>query len=196
MTKVGQNLEIGLRETHNTNNGTKIKSGVPNLSLFGIPGKLCNTLRFEQKQSRSASPSVASENNDNLLEVEAQNLYSGDYNDGSLSSMNSVKTDPNLVHHDTDSIEPDLDDANKVKKAYKSGIGGKNKSSYAVSSSKFSKGEQNLSQVGLSEGQERFRFISQTPTGRRNSNTTMGSNHENIKDSSEITWSQNSDRLI
>jgi len=146
--------------------------------------------------SRSVSPSVASENNDNLFEVEAQNCDSGDYNDGSISSMNSVKTDPNLVHHDTDSIEPDLDDANKVKKAYKSGIGGKNKSSYAVSSSKFSKGEQNLSQVGLSEGQERFRFISQTPTGRRNSNTTMGSNHENIKDSSEITWSQNSDRLI
>eukprot|EP00090_Calanus_glacialis_P014850 TRINITY_DN23716_c0_g1_i1.p1 TRINITY_DN23716_c0_g1~~TRINITY_DN23716_c0_g1_i1.p1 ORF type:complete len:751 (+),score=156.18 TRINITY_DN23716_c0_g1_i1:310-2253(+) len=146
--------------------------------------------------SRSQSPSVGSENHDNLFEVEAQNCDSGDYNEGSLSSINSVKTDPNLVHHDVDSIETNSDDANKKKKAYKSAIGGKNKSSYAVSSSKFSKGEQNLSQIGLPEGQERFRFISQTPTGRRNSNATMGSNHENIKDSSEITWSQNPDRLI
>ena len=141
--------------------------------------------------SRSQSPSVGSENHVNLFEVDAQNCDSGDYNEGSLSSINSVKTDPNLVHHDIDS-----DDANRKKKAYKSAISNKSKSSYAVSSSKFSKGEENLSQVGLSDGQERFRFISQTPTGRRNSNATMGSNHENIKDSTEITWSQNPDRLI
>jgi len=143
--------------------------------------------------SRSQSPSVGSENHVNLFEVEAQNSDSGDYNEGSLSSINSVKTDPNLVRQDADSMESNSDEANKKKKAYKSG---KSKSSYAVSSTKFSKGEQNLSQIGLPEGQERFRFISQTPTGRRNSNATMGSNHENIKDSSEITWSQNSDRLI
>jgi len=142
--------------------------------------------------SRSQSPSVGSENHVNLFEVDAHACDSGDYNDGSLSSINSVKTDPNLMPHD-DSMESNSDEANKKKKAYKSG---KNKSSYAVSSSKFSKGEQNLSQIGLPEGQERFRFISQTPTGRRNSNATMGSNHENIKDSSEITWSQNPDRLI
>ena len=141
--------------------------------------------------SCSQSPSVGSENHVNLFEVDTHARDSGDYSEGSLSSINSVKTDPNLVTHDADSMESD--EANKKKKAYKSG---KNKSSYAVSSSKFSKGEQNLSQIGLPEGQERFRFISQTPTGRRNSNATMGSNHENIKDSSEITWSQNPDRLI
>ena len=39
------------------------------------------------------------------------------------------------------------------------------------------------------------RFKSQTQSGRRNSNVTVKSNNEKFTET-EITWSQNTDRLI
>ena len=86
----------------------------------------------------------------------------------------------------------------------------KNKSSYNLSSSKFSKGEQNLSQVGLADAQDKFRWDKawgywgftwleySRYKDRRNSNVTLKSNIENSREYSEteITWSENTDRLI
>ena len=85
-------------------------------------------------------------------------IVTGDI-DGSDSSINSVVTDPNIVQsYDADSIDLHLDQQQSNKKQFIKAQ--KNKSSYNLSStSKFSKGEQNLSQLGLNEStREKFRY--------------------------------------
>ena len=77
----------------------------------------------------------------------------GDSIEVSESSLGSVKTDPSKPY-DADSIDLHLEQTSKKKQFKKAH---KNKSSYNLSSSKFSKGEQNLSQVGLAEAQDKFR---------------------------------------
>ena len=77
----------------------------------------------------------------------------GDSVDVSESSLGSIKTDPGKPY-DADSIDLHLEQTSKKKQFMKAH---KNKSSYNLSSSKFSKGEQNLSQVGLAETQDKFR---------------------------------------
>ena len=67
-------------------------------------------------------------------------------------------TDPNIVQsYDADSIDLHLDQQSNKKQYIKAQ---KTKSSYNLSStSKFSKGEQNLSQLGLNEStREKFRY--------------------------------------
>merc|ERR1711997_652314 len=115
-------------------------------------------------------------------------------NEGSESSLSSVKTDPSKTY-DADSIDLHLEQTSKKKQFMKAH---RNKSSYNLSAAKFSKGEQNLSQVGLADAQDKFRYKSQTSSGRRNSNVTVKSNTENSREYSEteITWSSNNDRLI
>merc|ERR1712111_202548 len=87
----------------------------------------------------------------NMFEVERGDtkVVTGDI-DGSDSSINSVVTDPNIVQsYDADSIDLHLDQQSNKKQYIKAQ---KTKSSYNLSStSKFSKGEQNLSQLGLNE---------------------------------------------
>ena len=77
----------------------------------------------------------------------------GDSVDVSESSLGSIKTDPSKPY-DADTIDLHLEQTSKKKQFMKAH---KNKSSYNLSSSKFSKGEQNLSQVGLAETQDKFR---------------------------------------
>ena len=74
----------------------------------------------------------------------------------SLSSSSESSSDPSaLKTYDADSIDLHLEQASKKKQFIKAH---KHKSSYNLSSSKFSKGEQNLSQLGLNESNpEKFR---------------------------------------
>ena len=74
-------------------------------------------------------------------------------NEGSESSLSSVKTDPSKTY-DADSIDLHLEQTSKKKQFMKAH---RNKSSYNLSAAKFSKGEQNLSQVGLADAQDKFR---------------------------------------
>ena len=74
-------------------------------------------------------------------------------NEGSESSLSSVKTDPSKTY-DADSIDLHLEQTSKKKQFMKAH---RNKSSYNLSAAKFSKGEQNLSQVALGEAQDKFR---------------------------------------
>ena len=71
----------------------------------------------------------------------------------SEASMSSNKTDPSKPY-DADSIDLHLEQTSKKKQFMKAH---KNKSSYNLSSSKLYKGEQNLSEVGLSDVQDKFR---------------------------------------
>ena len=77
----------------------------------------------------------------------------GDSIDVSEASMSSNKTDPSKPY-DADSIDLHLEQTSKKKQFMKAH---RNKSSYNLSGSKFSKGEQNLSQVGLNESPDKFR---------------------------------------
>ena len=102
--------------------------------------------------SVASSPSVGSEKNVNMFEVNT-GADVGYSNEGSESSLSSVKTDPSKTY-DADSIDLHLEQASKKKQFMKAH---RNKSSYNLSAAKFSKGEQNLSQVGLADAQDKFR---------------------------------------
>merc|ERR1739844_140215 len=112
-------------------------------------------------------------------------------NEGSESPLSSVPSKT----YDADSIDLHLEQTSKKKQFMKAH---RNKSSYNLSAAKFSKGEQNLSQVGLADAQDKFRYKSQSSSDRRNSNVTVKSSTENSREYSEteITWSSNNDRLI
>ena len=126
--------------------------------------------------SVASSPSVGSQKNVNMFEVstEGENINwpletnisfsfqvgkangggdAGYSNEGSESSLSSVRTDPSKTY-DADSIDLHLEQTSKKKQFMKAH---RNKSSYNLSAAKFSKGEQNLSQVGLADAQDKFR---------------------------------------
>ena len=101
--------------------------------------------------SVASSPSVGSEKNVNMFEVNT-GADVGYSNEGSESSLSSVKTDPSKTY-DADSIDLHLEQTSKKKQFMKAH---RNKSSYNLSAAKFSKGEQNLSQVGLADAQDKL----------------------------------------
>lgn len=140
--------------------------------------------RSQSSGSDSPSPSGS---NGNLFEQgrEAER-------EGSMASITSVQTDPNLVEEEEEEQEP-------VPRRTKPVGAAVSKSSYAVSASRLSG---TLSGNERSGRESRYRVLSQTPVqgtreARRNSTvTTVSQGQEKAKEVQEITWSTNKDRLI
>ena len=141
--------------------------------LDNLASSASHSTMSRSNASGSSSPSVGSEKNVNMFEVTKYRKLSehetntgltqvergddkcdpGDSIEVSEASLSSIKTDPSKPY-DADSLDLHLDQGSKKKQFMKAH---KNKSSYNLSSSKLYKGEQNLSQVGLSEAQDKFR---------------------------------------
>ena len=124
----------------------------PSVYLDNLASSPSHSTISRSQASVASSPSVGSEKNVNMFEVNT-GADVGYSNEGSESSLSSVKTDPSKTY-DADSIDLHLEQASKKKQFMKAH---RNKSSYNLSAAKFSKGEQNLSQVGLADAQDKFR---------------------------------------